>query len=846
VLRFAYFLFRLLQFLLKIIRAGASSKPSRDAQLAFECLILLTLAEGSILRNIQLALVVTAHPSLVEVKHLETMQQFSKGVTSGESESSLRAKDFSLAVRMAVQEGHACTCVQACAAVMAQVELLVSEAELTRKHRSKASVPSVSEIDALRLLLDFIDLLGGSYEELEMLAWEVLVLGPGLQQVREKAERAHSTRCAVQSSAVASEYEKRLDDRLSDGLGKAIIFNVAMRLIAANLALSIHVDDALEVDPVQNLERARGLLRAVVSSGADSKYFSMLSSEERKEVFELALDAYEVGGEAFFKDAAVMTGTAKDILQRALGAPSTNDEDPINIAVLKIFSRQSVLLPLLLSTDEDIRRRMLEVVDIVSELRFRELGQNSVLPDEDAAQSSNLETIDADWDWGLCHRESIELSKNNRRVYKSNGNPDYSCAMSSEAFVDGVHAWEILFEATGSTWVGIAGESTKDYLGSSPGIEYGATLHCGGSWDLRGGLISTKQESASFSGGTKVSMVLNFDQQTFDMYVDGVHKLCVNNIEAHKPLHAYVCMDGSGESFELVSATRQTQNIRCKTQLEAVRLVGNQVIQLQIGLLASNTSSDRPEDYCMRVLSRFCSQIEALKSDIVAGRLSIDAAVRSISRSPSQLAFESVFALACQLCHSSVLGGNFSIITHVIACTHGLRTALRLDESHWLNHFIYALASILGPEVASIIWGKPLTGGSDGDAVAEDWLKSPLFSKGLLHGPSHTNLLVEVGISSPFDGMVQPRVAVHASPYLDRLESDVIIAVLYHIGVIDQAILVSNETSEEMIATCQVCLFWVCCYVSSLTYKSTECCRGCATDTEACDGSPKSGKSDSC
>ena len=100
-------------------------------------------------------------------------------------------------------------------------------------------------------------------------------------------------------------------------------------------------------------------------------------------------------------------------------------------------------------------------------------------------------------------------------------------------------------------------------------------------------------------------------------------------------------------------------------------------------------------------------------------------------------------------------------------------------------------------------WGEP-SGETGDEEVDEDWLQSPLFSKGLLATPTHTDLLVAENEASPFDGILQPRVAVHASPYLDRLERDVIIAILYHVGAIDQAVSIAHESSEEMIATCQV------------------------------------------
>ena len=157
--------------------------------MAFESLIALAVAEGSVARNLQLALVMCAHPSLIEPRHLKSIGLLTEGVSAGEEASAARAVAFSAALDTALQGGKPCSPVQACAVVMAQVELLLGEAEHARKHRGKEAVPHVSEINALRPLIDFIDFVGGSKGTLDSsdLAWSTATRGQGLGQIQEQA-----------------------------------------------------------------------------------------------------------------------------------------------------------------------------------------------------------------------------------------------------------------------------------------------------------------------------------------------------------------------------------------------------------------------------------------------------------------------------------------------------------------------------------------------------------------------------------------------------------------------------------------------------------------------------------
>jgi hypothetical protein len=290
-------------------------------------------------------------------------------------------------------------------------------------------------------------------------------------------------------------------------------------------------------------------------------------------------------------------------------------------------------------------------------------------------------------------------------------------------------------------------------------------------------------------------------QGIFDMYVDGEHKLSANNIEPNKPLYAYVCMDGSGECFELTSASKQTVCTKCTCLIDAIRLVGNSLVRLETGISASAAAEISAENYGEQVLAKFSHRLESFVTDIISGRVAASAIGDSLSSSASQLCFENVVALASQMCSPQISGGNFLPVARMVQATHGIVTILGLKEDDWLSQYLHTLVSVLGPEMASVIWGDS-SAGSEGDR--ENWFDSKLFFKGLLASSAHIDLMVSVGEPSIFDNMLQPRIAVHTSPYLDKLERDVVIAVLYHVGVIEQVISLGNESSEDLVATCQV------------------------------------------
>ena len=82
--------------------------------------------------------------------------------------------------------------------------------------------------------------------------------------------------------------------------------------------------------------------------------------------------------------------------------------------------------------------------------------------------------------------------------------------------------------------------------------------------------------------------------------------------------------------------------------------------------------------------------------------------------------------------------------------------------------------------IAVAVWGEAGAGPAlaEGDATKEDWLESPIFAAGLRPTVSHSELLVSAHEPCILDRIIQPRIAVHASPYLDQLEREVIPSLL--------------------------------------------------------------------
>ncbi len=167
---------------------------------------------------------------------------------------------------------------------------------------------------------------------------------------------------------------------------------------------------------------------------------------------------------------------------------------------------------------------------------------------------------EATWTWGSHEQTDISITEEGWKATKNYvTGPDYSCAVGSEAFDEGIHTWEIEVNNTKQTsysmWLGIARGIEEGQLGQYPsnGIcEYMIALGCGGG-DLR---LSGKQptienvSSYQYQSGQRVKFELDMNEHTLQISIDGALALIARDVD-DQGVRPYVCMDYSESAFIL-------------------------------------------------------------------------------------------------------------------------------------------------------------------------------------------------------------------------------------------------------------------------------------------------------
>jgi hypothetical protein len=171
---------------------------------------------------------------------------------------------------------------------------------------------------------------------------------------------------------------------------------------------------------------------------------------------------------------------------------------------------------------------------------------------------------EATWTWGSHEPTDISITEDGLKATKNYvTGPDYSCAVGSEAFDEGIHTWEIEVNNTKQTsysmWLGIArGVEEAGQLGQYPGngiCEYMIAFGCGGS-DVR---LSGKEpaieniSSYQYQSGQRVKFELDMTEHTLQVSIDGNLALIARNVD-DQGVRPYVCMDYSESAF-IVSRT---------------------------------------------------------------------------------------------------------------------------------------------------------------------------------------------------------------------------------------------------------------------------------------------------
>ena len=170
----------------------------------------------------------------------------------------------------------------------------------------------------------------------------------------------------------------------------------------------------------------------------------------------------------------------------------------------------------------------------------------------------------ANWTWGAYESTDMSLSDKDLKVTKNyNSRSDYSCAVGSEGFEDGTHAWEIKVDRTEGTsysmWLGIArGVEERSGLGQYPTADfcdYALAFHSGGG---EGNRVLVGKEprieyvaSAAFAAGQTVRFELDMNEHTLRMSVDGSLVVVARDVD-DQGVRPFVCADNS-ESALIVS-----------------------------------------------------------------------------------------------------------------------------------------------------------------------------------------------------------------------------------------------------------------------------------------------------
>ena len=161
----------------------------------------------------------------------------------------------------------------------------------------------------------------------------------------------------------------------------------------------------------------------------------------------------------------------------------------------------------------------------------------------------------ANWTWGAYESMDMSLSDNGMKVTKIYySRSKHSCAVGSESFEDGTHAWEIKVDRTKSTsfsmWLGISrGVEERSVLGQFPDEEFWDYVLAFGGNDRDKLLVGKKPRleyvaSAAFAAGQTVRFELDMNEHTLRMSVDGSLVVVARDVD-DQGVRPFVCADNS-------------------------------------------------------------------------------------------------------------------------------------------------------------------------------------------------------------------------------------------------------------------------------------------------------------
>ena len=170
----------------------------------------------------------------------------------------------------------------------------------------------------------------------------------------------------------------------------------------------------------------------------------------------------------------------------------------------------------------------------------------------DALVRYNMSMKEMDWIWGEYERSSMSVTQAGRKVRKTRSSPDYSSAIGSCAFEEGmVYTWAVRVNKVQCMWLGIASKvDCENGLAMYPNSATGEYVLAFRSNDESDTIFEGRGTKPQFELGSGVefgsNQIVEFEldliKNTLKVRVDGGLKLIAKNVEG-KGAHAFVCMD---------------------------------------------------------------------------------------------------------------------------------------------------------------------------------------------------------------------------------------------------------------------------------------------------------------
>jgi hypothetical protein len=366
-----------------------------------------------------------------------------------------------------------------------------------------------------------------------------------------------------------------------------IVADTTQKLRKGNLTTTDLLSASMTGDQLKSLGIALGPRKAIMEQKEKAKSTFKIVTVRKNGTYEVKNDASETSEahyvqlsfvengkiasslqELGFVDRDIISGALISLKLEAFDAGLDTSDGQKIIDYLTSSSDKKVTADDSDANDEDnkARQKVEDYIKVFAALQSMRLQKPFPAAFEDNVKIAfdAPKECEASWTWGQHEPTDISITEDGLKATKNYvTGPDYSCAVGSESFEEGIHTWEIEVNNTKQTsysmWLGIArGIEDPGQLANYPGngiCSYMIALGCGGG-DLR---LSGKEPtienitSHQYSSGQKVKFELDMNEHTLQVSVDGNLALIARNVD-DQGVRPYVCMDYSESAF-IVSRT---------------------------------------------------------------------------------------------------------------------------------------------------------------------------------------------------------------------------------------------------------------------------------------------------